>query len=155
MADVRDRLTTDVRRERGLALAKEKAEAFLAKAKDAGFAKAAADSGLKPEDNGPFDRRTGPKGLFDPTLRTDAFALTTDKPLGPKAYAIGNDVVVVALKERSPADPAGFEAAKAGVRDSILQQKRSGAMARYLDFLKDRARKEGGLDVAADALGRG
>jgi peptidyl-prolyl cis-trans isomerase D len=153
---VRERLTADLRRERGQALAKEKAEAFLAAAKEAGgFEKAAAAAGLKTEVTDPFDRRTGPKGLFNADLRTDAFLLTAGQPLGPKVYPVGNDVVAVALKERTPADAAGFEAAKDGLRDSILQQKRTSAMSKYLDFLKERARKEGALEVVADALGRG
>ncbi len=81
--------------------------------------------------------------------------MTKDAPVGPKAYASGGDVLVVALKDRQPADLSGFDAAKDGLREQLLQQKRSAAMTKYVDFLKQRAQAEGALQVNADALGRG
>lgn len=156
LADVHERVVADARRDRGQAMAKEKAEALLARAKEVGgLEKAAAETNLKLEDTGAFDRQTGPKNLTNPDLRTDAFALTPEKPLGPKVYPVGGDTVLVTLGARTPADMSGFDAAKDGLRDSILQQKRTTAMTKYIDFLKDRARQEGGLEVASDALGRG
>lgn len=155
LADVRDRVLADARRDRGQAMAKEKAEALLARAKEVGgLEKAAAETNLKLEDTGEFDRQTGPKNLSNPDLRTDAFGLSTEKPLGTKVYPVAGDSVLVTLVAHTPADMSGFDAAKDGLRDSLLQQKRSTAMTKYIDFLKDRARQEGGLEVAQDALGR-
>src|SRR5262245_49332865 len=76
---VRDRVEADVRRERGQALAKERGEALLAKAKEMGLDKAAAETGLSVDTTGLFERRGGaiPKIGVAPDLRTDAFPLTT------------------------------------------------------------------------------
>src|SRR5207249_10876919 len=56
---VRDRVEADVRRERGQALAKERGEALLARAKEVGLEKAAAEAGLTVDTTGFFERRGG------------------------------------------------------------------------------------------------
>jgi peptidyl-prolyl cis-trans isomerase D len=155
--EVRDRVLADARRERGEQLAKEKAEALLAQARTVGLAKAAADAGLTVADTGSFDRPGGaiPKLGAIPTLRTEAFALTTEKPLAPSVYTSGGDAVVVALKDRTPADMAKFPAAKDALTDSLMQQKRGAMTQSWLDYLKQRAQQDGALEVRADAAPRG
>jgi peptidyl-prolyl cis-trans isomerase D len=158
LAEIRDRVTEDARRERSTGLAKERAEAMLAHAKEAGLEKAAAEAGLKVDETGSFERAGGvvPKiGGAPRELRTDAYALTTEAPLAQKVYAAGADTVVVALKSRAPADMTAFAGAKDGLRDSLLQQKRQRVQAAYMDYLKQRAQREGALEVRADALTRG
>ncbi len=90
-----------------------------------------------------------------PDLRADAFALSTETPLAPKVYTTAGDAVVVALREKKPADMAGLDAAKDSIRDSILQQKRQAVVRRYMDFLKERAVREGTLEVQGDVGTRG
>ncbi len=155
--EVRDRVLADARRERGEQLAKEKAEALLAQARTVGLAKAAADAGLAVADTGSFDRPGGaiPKLGAIPTLRTEAFALTTEKPLAPSVYTSGGDAVVVALKDRTPADMTKFSAAKDTLSDSLMQQKRGAMTQSWLDYLKQRAQQDGALEVRADAAPRG
>jgi peptidyl-prolyl cis-trans isomerase D len=156
LADVRERVLADARRERGQAAAKERAEKLLARAKESGLKSAATESGAKVEESDPFDRRaaTIPKIGVVPDLRTDAFTLTAEAPLAPKAYDAGGDAIVAALRERIPADMSGLEAAKDSVRDTILQQRRSATLSAYMDFLKERARQEGALEVRTDVLVR-
>lgn len=155
--DVRDRVAADVRRERAQAAAKAKAETLLARAKETGLDKAAAEAGAKVEATGFFDRQatTIPTLAAMPELQADAFGLTTATPLAPKVYATAGDAVVVALRERKPADMAAFAAAKDGLRDTLLEQKRRTVLRRYMDFLKQRAIHEGGLEVTADVQTRG
>jgi peptidyl-prolyl cis-trans isomerase D len=155
--EVRDRVEADARRERGQALAKERAEALLARAKEIGLDKAAAQIGAPVEETGPFERQAGaiPKINGAIELRTEAFTLTPEQPLAPKVYAAGADSIVAALRARTPADMAGFAAARNALQETLLQQKRVQAVTAYLSFLKERARRDGALEVRTDALGRG
>ena len=154
--EVRDRVEADLRRERGQARAKEKAEALLARAKEIGLDKAAAEAGLPVDQTGPFERKAPsiPKiaGAFE--LRTDAFTLTPEAPLGQKVYTAGGDAVVVALRARTPADMAGLAGEKDTLRSSLLQQKKTQVTTAYLAFLKERAQREGALEVRTDVVGR-
>ncbi len=155
--EVRERIEIDARRDRGQVLAKERGEALLARAKEIGLEKAAVEIGAPVEETGPFER-TAPSvpkiaGAFE--LRTDAFTLTTAAPLAPKVYSAAGDAIVAVLRARTPADMAGFAAAKDALRESLLQQKRAQAATAYLSFLKERAQREGALEVRTDALGRG
>ena len=56
LAEVRDRVLADLRRERGEVAAKERAEKLLARAREADLETAAAEAGLTLEETGPFDR---------------------------------------------------------------------------------------------------
>jgi hypothetical protein len=50
---------------------------------------------------------------------------------------------------------SGFDAAKDGIRENLLQQKRNAALTAYMEHLKQRAQREGTLEVRTDALGPG
>jgi peptidyl-prolyl cis-trans isomerase D len=156
LAEVREAVEKDARQARGEAAAKAAAEQLLARAREVGLERAAADAGKTIEETGPFDRRGSvPKLAAAMDLRNDALGLTTETPLAPKVYAAGGDTAVVALRRRIPADMAGLAEAKDSLRESMLTQKRTATLSAYIDFLKERAQKEGALDVRADALGRG
>jgi peptidyl-prolyl cis-trans isomerase D len=156
--EVRDRVRDDLRRERGEAAAKADAEKLLARAREVGLEKAAAEAGVATlEETGPFERRASaiPKLGPAPQLATDTFNLSTDAPLAPKVYTTGGDAIVVALRERIPADMSGFAAAKDALRTTLMQQKRQAVVSAYMDHLKERAHREGALEIVADKLGRG
>jgi peptidyl-prolyl cis-trans isomerase D len=157
LADVRARVLADVRRERGEAAAKDRGEKLLARAKEIGLAQAAAESGLTVDETGAFDRHTAaiPKLGAVPDLRTDAFTLTSEAPLAPRVYSAAGDAIVAALQARTPADMSGFEAAKSGLRTTLLQQKRQATVTAYVDHLKERAHQEGALQIFGDKLTRG
>jgi peptidyl-prolyl cis-trans isomerase D len=157
LEDVRDRVVADARRERGEAAARERGEKLLARARDIGLEKAAAEAGAEVHQTGAFDRRaaTVPKIGPAPDLRTDAFTLTPDAPLAPKVYNAGGDAVVAALRERLPADMSGFAAGKDALQDSLLQKKRQAVLTAYMDYLKERAHREGALEIFGDKPGRG
>src|SRR5262245_3462194 len=157
VAELGDRPVEDARRARSDALAKERGEKLLARAKEIGLDKAAAEQQLPVDTTGPFERRANvvPKLAGAPELRTDALALTTEQPLGPKVYTVGGDAVVVALKDRVRPDPAGLADAKDSIKSSLLQQKQQEAMQAFMDHLKQRAQQDGALAVHADAVAEG
>jgi peptidyl-prolyl cis-trans isomerase D len=149
LAEVRDRVMNDVRRDRGKAAAKERGEQLLARAKAAGLEAAAAESSLEVQETGPFDRHTATIPKLGPLadLRADAFTLTKDAPLAPRVYDLSGDAIVASFRTRTPADMSGFDAAKDTLRTTLLQQKRQAAATAYLDHLKERAHREGTLEV--------
>ena len=156
LADVRDRVAADARRERGEALARERAEALRVRAKDVGIAQAATEASATVDETGAFDRRSVALAKLGNVadLRNDAFALTTDAPVASKVYTATGDAVVVSLKARTPADMAGLDADKDRIRDSLTQQKRGTVLTQFMNGLKERAQREGALEVRSDALGR-
>jgi peptidyl-prolyl cis-trans isomerase D len=155
--EVRERVDTDTRRARGEELAKQSADKLLARAKEIGLEKAAAEAGMTVDETGPFDRRAGSIPKLGPSvdLRTDAFGLRSDAPLATKTYVFSGDAVVAALREHTPADMEGFAAAKDSLKETMLQQKRNAAITAFLAHLKQRAQREGTLEVRTDALGPG
>src|SRR4029453_15426296 len=157
VADLGDRPATDAKRDKAETLAKERGEKLLARAKEVGLDKAAAGQGLAVGTTGPFEGRAGvvPKLTGSMELRTDALGLTTGAPLGPRVYSVGGDAVVVALKERIPSNPAGLGEAKDTIKPTLLEQKRQAAMESFINYLKERAQKEGALAVEADAVSKG
>lgn len=155
--EIRARVEQDAKRTIAERLAKEQGEKLLARAKDIGLEKAAAETNVKLDETGAFDRRTGviPKIGPSPELRTDAFALTADTPLGPRVYTAAGDAVVVALKARIPADMKDLETARPQIRDALVAQRRQATLVAFMSHLKERAVREGALRVQADALDRG
>ena len=151
--EVRERVAADARRERSEAAARERAEKLLARAREIGLDQAAAEAGVQVEESGPFERREPiPKIGSVPELSADAFALTAEAPLAPRAYTTGGDAIVAALRARTPADMAGFEGARDKLRETLLKQKHAAVWTAYVDHLKERAQREGALDVHNDLL---
>src|SRR4029077_20759794 len=157
VAELGTRPVDDAKQARGDVLAKEQAEKLLARAKEIGLDKAAAEQGLKVDDTGPFERRAGvvPKLGAAADLRNDAFSLTQDHQLGTKVYAAGNDAVVMALKERIASDPSGLADATDTLRTTLLQQKQEDAVQAFMNHLKERARQQVALEVNTDVVAEG
>src|SRR5207253_3006605 len=150
---VHDEIADTLKRERSLALARKQAAEDRRKiARGAPFAEA----GVQVEETGPFERVDSiPKIGRVADLTADAFTLAPEAPLAPKVYATGGVAIVVALRVRTPADMAGFEGAKDGLRETLLKQKREAVLTAYLSYLMKRAQSEGALEVRADARPRG
>jgi hypothetical protein len=69
-------------------------------------------------------------------------------------FDASGDAVLIALRERIPADMAGLEADKTALREQILSQRRAAAFEAFVNFLKERAQREGEITIKQDALGR-
>jgi peptidyl-prolyl cis-trans isomerase D len=154
LAEVRGRVEADFRRARAEAAAREVAERLLARAKEVGLERAAQEVKRPVEEAAAFGRYAGviPTLGFVPDLTTAAFTLTPEAPLAPRVHGAGGDAVVAALRERQPADMAGFAAAKEELRHQLVGRRRNAAFAAFLSFLKERAQREGELSVRQDAL---
>jgi peptidyl-prolyl cis-trans isomerase D len=154
--EVRARVENDLRQSRAEAAAKERAEQILARAKDIGLERAAEEARRKVEVTEPFDRRTPsiPTLGFAPEIHDAAFDLTAEAPLGTKVYAAGGDAAVIMLRERIPADMAGLEAEKDTLRRQMLSQRQTAAFEAFVNFLKERAQRDGQITVRQDALDR-
>jgi hypothetical protein len=154
--EVRSRVEADLRQTRAEAAAQESAEKLLARAKEIGLERAAEEAKRRVEETDPFDRRTPsvPSLGFAPELHDAVFALTPEAPLGARVYTAGGDAVVVALRERLPADMTGLEAEKDVLRKQLLAQRRGAAFESFVAYLKERAQREGEISVRQDALGR-
>ena len=157
LAEIRAKAEVGAKRAAGERLAVAEGEKMLARAKEVGLEKAAAESHATVEETGTFDRRTGvvPKIGTAGDLHTDAFALKTESPLAPRVYAASGDAVVVALKTRTPADMGELETARATIRDTLIKQRREAALSSFMNHLKERAAREGALTVHGDAVDRG
>jgi peptidyl-prolyl cis-trans isomerase D len=157
LAEIRAKAETGAKRAAGEKLAAAEAEKILARAKEVGLEKAAAEAHATVEETGGFDRRSGgaPKIGAADELRTDAFALTPESPLGPRVYTASGDAIVVALKARTPANMAELDGARTGIRDTLLAQRRQAALSALMNHLKERAAREGALTVHGDAVDRG
>jgi peptidyl-prolyl cis-trans isomerase D len=154
--EVRARVENDLRQSRAEAAAKERAEQILARAKEIGLERAAEEAKRKVEVTEPFDRRTPsiPTLGFAPEIHDAAFDLTAEAPLGTKVYAAGGDAAVIMLRERIPADMAGLEAEKDTLRRQMLSQRQTAAFEAFVNFLKERAQRDGQITVRQDALDR-
>jgi peptidyl-prolyl cis-trans isomerase D len=157
LAEIRAKAEVGAKRAAGEKLATAEAEKILARAKEIGLDKAAAEAHATVEETGTFDRRGGvvPKIGSAGTLHADAFALTTESPLGQRVYSASGDAVVVALKTRTPADMGELESARSTIRDTLLRQRRQAALSSFMNHLKERAAREGALTVRGDAVDRG
>lgn len=147
----------DAKRAKAEAQAREWGQKILARAKEVGLEKAAAENQLPVEETGAFERRAGvvPKLSGAPELRGDAFKLTRDQPLGQQVYALGGDAVVVALKERIPADQSALADARDTLRTELLERKQQDAMQAFIDHLKQQAQRDGALEVRAEVVAEG
>jgi peptidyl-prolyl cis-trans isomerase D len=155
--EIRAKVEVGAKRAAGERLAAAEAEKVLARAKEVGLEKATTESHATVEETGTFDRRTGvvPKVGAAGDLHTDAFALTTESPLGPRVYTASGDAVVVALKARTPADMGELETARSTIRDTLIKQRRQATLSTFMNHLKERAAREGALTVHGDAVDRG
>jgi len=154
--EVRARVEGDLRQSRAAAAAKERAEQLLTRAKEIGLDRAAEEAKLRVQETEPFDRRTPsiPPLGFAPEVHDAAFTLTAEAPLGTQVYDVSGDAVVIASRERLPADVAGFAEDKDALRKQLLAQRRDAAFESFVSYLKERAQREGEISVRQDALGR-
>ncbi len=155
--EIRAKVETGAKRTAGEKLAAAEADKILARAKEIGLDKAAAEAHATVEETGGFDRRSGgvPKIGTAGDLHAEAFTLTPEAPLAPRVYTASGDAVVVALKARTPADMAQLESTRNTIRDTLLQQRRDAAVTAFMNELKERAVREKALEVKADVSERG
>jgi peptidyl-prolyl cis-trans isomerase D len=149
LEDVRAGIVETITRDKTKEAARAAAEALLETARKGGGASTllseAQAKGYTVDSTGPFGRNDPIPKLAPAPIRDDVFALTTASPLAPRAFVTSDAAVVVALKERIPADPVGLTAEKKqSLRDQAVARKRQ-------DVLEARTAEKG---ASASLLGR-
>lgn len=147
LAQITDKVRDAARRAKATEIAKEKAKELFEQLKSSRNIEAVATAGNgKVEETAPFARA----GAFipglgaAPDLTKDAFKLTTEAPVAPQVYAIGNKQVLAVLKERVPADEAEFTQKKDGLVTQITGQRRTDTINSFVGELRKKAKIEMG-----------
>jgi peptidyl-prolyl cis-trans isomerase D len=147
----KERLETEVRRDKGTELARKQAEELLAKAREAGSLKAAAEAAQREVlESGEIARSgryvPGIGGSDD--LKLAIARLTDDKKLADQVFVVAGDAVVVELMKRTV--PSDEEIAKKmdETRKTLLERKQQEVFAAYVDEQK----QKGEVKVFPDRL---
>jgi peptidyl-prolyl cis-trans isomerase D len=141
-ATVKEEAEKKKKSEKAEQLAKEKAEAILAKVKETkNLAAAVAEQKLTVEETDPFTRQGGyiPKMGSLAELKKAAFQLTPESPVAPQVYVWGGNAFVAVLKEKISPSAEEFDKQKEEIRGQLLKRKQSDAMNELVLLLKKRS----------------
>jgi peptidyl-prolyl cis-trans isomerase D len=144
VAEVKDRVLADYRKEKSLEVAQQKAQE-LAKLVKGGQAldKAAKSLGLAAKSTDPITRSSQVADLGPMKEFEAAFNMSVGQPSDP-VFSAGN-WVVYEVKAKQPVNPVDFAKAKAGLEQQILQDKQGTAFEAFQAALQQRYAKEGKL----------
>jgi peptidyl-prolyl cis-trans isomerase D len=141
-ATVKEEAEKKKKSEKAEQLAKEKAEAILAKVKETkNLAAAVAEQKLTVEETDSFTRQGGyiPKMGSLAELKKAAFQLTPESPVAPQVYVWGGNAFVAVLKEKISPSVEEFDKQKEEIRGQLLKRKQSDAMNELVLLLKKRS----------------
>jgi peptidyl-prolyl cis-trans isomerase D len=154
LEEARARIVETLKEKKAQAAARADADALLAAAKGgtgtAALAEAAKAKGLAVEDSGPFTRSQPIPKLGGAPIKDELFALSPAAPFAT-VHELGDAAVVIALKQRMPADETALADASANLRDSAISRKRSAALEAYRDMLRQRADISVNPDIVSGA----
>lgn len=142
LAAIRPQVLEEAKRDAASKKAKEQAAAVLAKVQSGTpLAAAAAEQHVEVKDTESFRRLDSliPGLGSQPDLRTDAFKLTTAKPVAPQVYDVDGDAVVAVLKEKLPADASKFEDQKAALKTQLEDRRKRMVMDAFIQNLRERS----------------
>lgn len=144
LAEVKDRVLADYRKEKSLELAQQKAQQ-LAKLVKGGEAldKAAKSLGLTAKSTDPISRSGQAPDLGPIKDFEAAFSMNAGQSSDP--VFSGGNWVVYQVKAKQPINPADFEKAKSSIEQQILQDKQGAAFESFREALEERYAKEGKL----------
>lgn len=144
LAEVRDRVLVDYRKEKAQSLAQQKADQ-LAKDLKAGtaFNKAAKTLGLEAKTTDPITRTSQVADIGPANEFSAAFNMNQGQTGGP--VLLNSNWIVYQVKSKQSASPEDFAKAKDSVQKQILQQKQSTAFEAFHDALQKRYEQEGKL----------
>ncbi len=156
LEDMRPTIVETLTREKSKEAAKAAADALLAAAKSAGTTAALLDEakakGYAVDTTGSFSRGQPIPKLAPAPIQEEVFGLTTAAPLGTKAFFVPDAAVVIALKERLPADEAGLtDDKRKSLHDQAVARKRQDVLEAYRNTLRERAEITINPDVLARA----
>ncbi len=144
LAEVRDRVLADYRKEKAQSLAQQKANQ-LAKDVKAGtvFDKAAKTLDLEAKTTDPITRTSQVADIGPANEFSAAFNMNQGQTGGP--VLLNGNWIVYQVKSKQEASPADFAKAKDSLEKQILEQKQSTAFEAFHDALQKRYEQEGKL----------
>src|SRR5467141_3358435 len=151
LEEVRDRLITDLKREKSTDLAKAKADELLKRVK-AGekFDAAARALGLDPKTSDPIARDGSIPGAASGKQLGAAFNLKAGDAGAP--LSLGQNWLVYRVMEKEEPNQANFETQKKQLTEEVLQSKRSLAFEAFRTALENRLKQEGKLKLMPEKL---
>jgi peptidyl-prolyl cis-trans isomerase D len=151
LEEVRDRVITDLKREKSTDMARSKADE-LSKRIKAGekFDAAAHALGLEPKTSDSIARDGSIPGAASGKQLSAAFNLRAGDVGSP--LSLGQNWLVYRVAEKTEANPAEFDKQKKQLTDELLQSKRSLAFEAFQTALDNRLKQEGKLKLMPDKL---
>ena len=151
LEEVRDRVITDLKQQKGTELARQKAD-DLEKRVKAGekFDTAAKSLGLDPKTSDPIARNGSISGAASGKQLSAAFQMKNGDLAPP--LALGTSWMVYRIVDKTEPNPADFEKQKKDLTEQVLQSKRSTAFDAFRTALEARLRQEGKLKIMPDRL---
>ena len=151
LEEVRDRLITDLKREKSTELAKSKSEELIKRVK-AGekFDAAAKALGVEPKTSDPIAHDGSIPGAASGKQVAAAFNLKAGDVAAP--LSLGQNWLVFRVAEKTEANPADFDKQKKQLTDELLQSKRNLAFEAFQSALDTRLKQEGKLKLMPEKL---
>jgi peptidyl-prolyl cis-trans isomerase D len=158
LAEVRPAVEAAYRKDKAKDLARSEGNQILAELRaGSNLAAAAAKRSLPVRETGLFARS---RTFFVPMvganeeLSNAAFALTPAAPVPAKTFEVDGAIVVVQLKERQNAEPAGLTTqVRDEMRNAVIERKKQEILEKALKDLREKAQIEYSAAVAADQKG--
>jgi peptidyl-prolyl cis-trans isomerase D len=151
LEEVRDRVITDLKREKSAELAKSKAEELIRRVKSGEKLDAASRAlGLEPKTSDPIARDGSIPGAASGKQVGAAFNLKTGDVADP--LSLGQNWLVYRVAEKTEANPADFDKQKKQLTEELLQSKRSLAFDAFRTALDTRLKQEGKLKLMPEKL---
>lgn len=153
LAEVRDRVLADYRREKATDLAKSRAEELAKQAKSGGdLAKAAKALGFEAKTSELFSRTGSVPDLGGAAQLSSAFNLSVGQP--SDAVSLGANWAVYRMLERQPANPADLAKQQQDIQQQLLDARRTMAFEAFRSALDNRMKQQGKLKMNAENLKR-
>jgi peptidyl-prolyl cis-trans isomerase D len=153
LAEVRDRVASDLRRDKAVELAKSRADELAKRAKAGeNFSAAAKALGFDVKTSEPISRT----GSIPDAGSAKQFALAFTTPVGQTGEPIANGLnwTVYRVAQHDPINQDDFDKQKTKLQEQVLQRKRQTAYDLFRTSLKTRLQAEGQLRFNADNLKR-
>ena len=153
LAEVRDKVLADYRREKAAELAKSRTEELARRAK-AGedLAKAAKALGLEAKTSDLFSRTGSVADLGGAVQLGPAFSLSAGQT--SDAVSLGANWAVYRVLEKQPANPADLAKQQQDIQQQLLDSRRGMAYEAFRTELDTRMRQQGKLKMNAENLRR-
>jgi hypothetical protein len=153
LAEVRDRVTSDFRRQKSIELAKSRADEIAKRAKAGeNLATVAKSLGLEMKTSEAISRTASIPDVGNAKQFTQAFNMQVGQVGDP--IASGQNWAVYRVAQHDPLNQDDFDKQKAKLQDQVLQKKRQAAYDLFRSSLKTRLQQEGQLHYNEENLKR-